>query len=157
MERRFHIGLIRSVAVMIALFLPAMLSAQSVVDSTLVGRNIFEMIGEGGSGAKINMSPTVEASFPVYLQKNAEKKINGYRIRIFFDNKQTARVQSEKVEARFKGEFPQYPVYRTYTNPYFKVAVGDFRSKSDAVRVLEEVKKSYPKAFIIKDLISYPL
>jgi hypothetical protein len=99
----------------------------------------------------------VEAAFPEYLKRNAEKKKNGYRIRIFFDNKQSARTQSEEIEKLFMEQFPQYPVYRTYTNPYFKVAVGDFRSKSDAVRVLEQIKREYPKAFIIKDVINYPL
>lgn len=157
MKRLYNIFKIRVVVVIAVLFMPATLSAQSLVDSTLVGRNVFEMIEGDGSGVRINRSPSVEEAFPVYLKKNAEKKISGYRIRIFFDNKQTARVQSGEVEEKFKEEFPHLPVYRTYTNPYFKVAVGDFRSKSDAVRALEEVKRSYPKAFIIKDMINYPL
>ncbi len=160
----------------IVIFVPAVLSAQvngadmvttiyerdtlsnkkEGVDSALVGRNIFQYIQEGGNVA-INQSGTVEAAFSVYLEKNAEKKKNGYRIRIYFDNKQTARSQSEEIEKLFSEQFPQYPVYRTYTNPYFKVAVGDFRTKSDAVRVLEIVRGQYPKAFIIKDIINYPL
>ena len=88
---------------------------------------------------------------------NAKKRLNGYRIRIFFDNKQSARANSEEVEKSFTESFPQYPVYRTYTNPYFKVAVGDFRTKSDAAKVLEKVLPFFPKAFIIKDVINYPL
>lgn len=160
----------------IAILFPAVLSAQNInvgypatiyeqdsilakkaaVDSSLVGRDVFQFVKDGGS-VTINQSATVEAAFPEYLKKNAEKKKNGYRIRIFFDNKQSARAQSEEVEKLFIEQFPQYPVYRTYTNPYFKVAVGDFRSKSDAVRVLEKIKREYPKAFIIKDVINYPL
>lgn len=124
------------------------------VDSSLVGVDVFYLLKE--SGVEVNRSSSVEAAFPLYLQKNAAKKLNGFRIRIFFDNKQTARAQSEEVEKLFAEQFPQYPVYRTYTNPYFKVAVGDFRTKSDAMRVLEVIKRDYPKAFIIKDVINYP-
>ena len=133
-----------------------LLTKKVALDSSLVGRDVFQFVKEGGS-VTINQSASVEAVFPEYLKRNAEKKKNGYRIRIFFDNKQSARTQSEEIEKLFMEQFPQYPVYRTYTNPYFKVAVGDFRSKSDAVRVLEQIKREYPKAFIIKDVINYPL
>ena len=133
-----------------------LLTKKAALDSSLVGRDVFQFVKEGGS-ITINQSASVEAAFPEYLKRNAEKKKNGYRIRIFFDNKQSARTQSEEIEKLFIEQFPQYPVYRTYTNPYFKVAVGDFRSKSDAVRVLEQIKREYPKAFIIKDVINYPL
>ena len=133
-----------------------LLNRKAAVDSSLVGRDVFQFVKEGGS-VTINQSASVEAVFPEYLKRNAEKKKNGYRIRIFFDNKQSARAQSEEIEKLFAEQFPQYPVYRTYTNPYFKVAVGDFRSKSDAVKVLERIKREYPKAFIIKDVINYPL
>ena len=135
----------------------SLLNGRSPVDSTLIGRSVIDMIEADGSNISICRSVSVDAALPIYLKNNSEKKLNGYRIRIFFDNKQTARAQSEEIEKNFAEQFPQCPVYRTYTNPYFKVAVGDFRTKSDAVKVLETVKREYPKAFIIKDIINYPL
>ena len=137
------------------------------VDSTLVGVSVFDLIGNGSVGGEgvsnceggvaVNQSVSVDYAFKKYVEQNAQKKLNGFRIRIFFDNKQSARVQSEEVEKTFIETFPQYPVYRTYTNPYFKVAVGDFRTKSDAVKVLQVIQRDFPKAFIIKDIINYPL
>ncbi len=131
------------------------------VDSTLVGLSVYDLInnGQGGGEAEIflNRSESVDYAFKKYIEQNAQKKLNGFRIRIFFDNKQSARAQSEEVEKIFIETFPQYPVYRTYTNPYFKVAVGDFRTKSDAMKVLQVIQKDFPKAFIIKDIINYPL
>lgn len=129
------------------------------VDSTLVGVSVFDLIGNGhANGAvEVNQSISVDYAFKKYVEQNAQKKLNGFRIRIFFDNKQSARIQSEEVEKTFIETFPQYPVYRTYTNPYFKVAVGDFRTKSDAVKVLQVIQRDFPKAFIIKDVINYPL
>ena len=129
------------------------------VDSTLVGVSVFDLIGNSQTNGtvEINQSASVDYAFKKYVEQNAQKKLNGFRIRIFFDNKQSARVQSEEVEKTFIETFPQYPVYRTYTNPYFKVAVGDFRTKSDAVKVLQHIQRDFPKAFIIKDVINYPL
>ena len=130
------------------------------VDTTLAGQDIFRVVKAvtvpGKADVVVNQTPAVEASMRRQVQSNKERTMSGYRVRIFFDNKQTARAQSEEIEKNFAEQFPQCPVYRTYTNPYFKVAVGDFRTKSDAVKVLETVKRVYPKAFIIKDIIKYP-
>ena len=126
------------------------------MDTTLVGQSIFNIVENKGS-VTVNRSASVDKAFEKYVEENSGKKLNGYRIRIFFDNKQTARMQSEEVEKTFIENFPQHPVYRTYTNPYFKVAVGDFRTRSDAAKVLLEIQKQFPKAFIIKDVINYPL
>ncbi len=129
----------------------------AAVDSTLLGHSVYDLINSAATDVKINRSSPVDAAFVEYIEKNSERKLNGYRIRIFFDNKQTARIQSEEIEKSFMESFPQYPVYRTYSNPYFKVAVGDFRTKSDAVKILQIIQSKFPKAFIIKDVINYPL
>ena len=57
---------------------------------------------------------------------------------------------------RFKGMYPGIAAYRTYSNPFFKVTVGDFRTKSEAMRLLQQVKGSFPSAFIVKETINYP-
>ena len=129
----------------------------ATVDSTLVGTSVMDLISAGGSSVEINRSVAVDTALVQHVKNNVEKVIHGYRIRIFFDNKQTARVQSEEIEKLFIENYPQYPVYRTYTNPYFKVAVGDCRTKSDATRLLKEIEGIFPNAFIIRDVINYPL
>ena len=52
--------------------------------------------------------------------------------------------------------FPDILAYRTYTNPYFKVTVGDCRTKSEAMILLGRVKKAFPSAFVVKENIKYP-
>ena len=146
-----------SVLFTLLLLLCTVAKAQSAVDSTLVGQSVYTVINNSSGEAVINRSAGVDLAFAKYIEDNAKKKLNGFRIRIFFDNRQSARTQSEEVEKLFVELFPQFPVYRTYTNPYFKVAVGDFRTKSDAVKVLQQIKEQFPKAFIIKDVINYPL
>ena len=146
----------RIFALWVVMMFAGLAYAQDVVDTTLVGQSIFNIVENKGS-VTVNRSASVDKAFEKYVEENSGKKLNGYRIRIFFDNKQTARMQSEEVEKTFIENFPQHPVYRTYTNPYFKVAVGDFRTRSDAAKVLLEIQKQFPKAFIIKDVINYPL
>ena len=90
------------------------------------------------------------------LRQMGRKKINGYRIRLFFDNKQSARTESEELEKEFQLQFPQIPTYRSYTNPFFKVVVGDYRTKSDAIKELNKILPFYPKAIVVKESIWFP-
>lgn len=131
------------------------------VDSTLVGRNIFSIMPSTAKGddTQVNVFQSQEIlnSMDSHLTYNEKKTMTGYRIRIFFDNKQTARNESEATMARFLKTYHGIPAYRTYANPYFKVSVGDFRTKSEAMEFLEEIKHNFPGAFVTKETISYPV
>lgn len=121
-------------------------------DSSLVGRSIFDLL----PGIKISQDVAVRTAMYEHIRENASREIQGYRIRIFFDNRQTARDDSERIAGEFSRLFPHLQAYRSYVNPYFKVTVGDFRTRSEAMSVLAEVKKVFPSAFLVKEKIFYP-
>ena len=92
-----------------------------------------------------------------HIEQNKRKGgIPGYRIRIFSDLGNTARDESQVAKAKFYELFPEIPVYREYDSPYFKVYVGDFRTKVDAIKVFKQIKRYFPAAFIVPDQINYP-
>lgn len=119
------------------------------LDSSYFGGNVFDV--------NVRQSPEMVASMREYLRANPSRAISGFRVRIFFDNKQTAKVESEKTLAAFKRKFRDVPAYRTYVNPYFKVTVGDCRTKSEAMALLGRIKKAFPSAFVVKENISFPV
>ena len=91
------------------------------------------------------------------MKANASREMTGYRVRIFFDNHRTARGESEAALNRFNGIYHDIPAYRTYANPYFKVTVGDFRTKSEAMALLERIQVDFPSAFVVKETIAFPV
>ena len=125
----------------------------SQLDSTLVGRNILNVIG---SGVTVNQSQAMRSAFDRYVSNNASKKMAGYRIRVFFDNGQNARSRSEAIARSISNSYPGIGVYRTFESPNFKVSVGDFRTKDEALKVYQSLKASYPTALILKENINYP-
>ena len=133
----------------------------SAVDTLLVGKNILDIMPKKDSGdvATVNVyqSDTLTASVMEHVAANATRTLNGYRVRIFFDNKQTARVASEETLKRFESMYHDVVAYRTYANPYFKVTVGDFRTKSEAMALLERIRYEFPSAFVVKENISFPV
>lgn len=134
---------------------------ESPVDSTFIGESILNLLPSKAKGDAadiiLNQSQQVASSLESYIQRNKEKPLTGYRVRIFFDNKQSARVESEAAMETFSNNFHGIQAYRSYQSPFFKVTVGDFRSKSEAMELLRSVKVLFPAAFIVKEAINYPV
>lgn len=133
----------------------------SAVDTTLAGKNIFHLLPsrQAGYDADVNVyqSDSLLVSMAEHVASNAKRVVPGYRVRIFFDNKQTARAESETTLKKFNMLFPDVMAYRIYANPYFKVTVGDFRTKSEAMALLTRIKGAFPSAFVVKENIAYPV
>lgn len=124
----------------------------AAVDSTLLGRSILSVLGPG---IQVNQSATVRQALDEYVKENARKPIPGFRIRVYYDNGPQARAKSESIENALRSQL-SVAVYRSFESPNYKVTVGDFRSRDEALRVYNLLKGTYPTAFIIKESINYP-
>ncbi len=124
----------------------------AALDSSLVGKDVFGMIS-----SEIHQSAQIKSGLASRIEKNASRKISGYRVRIFFDNKQSSRGDSEAALNRFRNMFPGVAAYRSFANPFFKVTVGDFRTRSEATSLLQQVKGVFPSAILIKENINFPV
>ncbi len=134
-------------------------SAQATVDSTLLGVDILSLIGQKGAGsASVNQSYEIRTALSRHISANSHAKMQGYRVRIFFDSDRTARAQSEAIARNFSEKYPEVPVYRSHVSPYFKVTVGDFRTRADAQRFASRLTGSgaYKYVFVVKEQINYP-
>ena len=152
----------RFIIIAILALLPAMMlraqeyrvdNGSAQVDSTLVGRSVLSVLG---SGVTVNQSAAMKSAFDSYVSANASKKVSGYRIRVYYENNQNARNRSEAIARSISGTYPGIGVYRTFESPNFKVCVGDFRTKDEALKLYHALKSSYPTAIILKETINYP-
>ena len=125
----------------------------SAVDSTLRGETIWSAMPDAVS---VHQSGRSRIALADQTERNARKNFSGYRIRIFFDNKQSARGASEAAVSRFKALHPGTAAYRSFANPFFKVTVGDYRTKSEALAALQYIKPDFPTAFIVREKFKYP-
>ena len=47
-------------------------------------------------------------------------------------------------------------IFTSNLEEFFKVRVGDFRTKSEAMELLLKIKIEFPTAFVLKETINYP-
>ena len=131
------------------------------MDTLLTGKDIFHIMPLKANGGKADVEiyqpQEVASALRKQVVSNSKRTVSGYRVRIFFDNRQTARTESEETLKRFESIYHDVKAYRTYANPYFKVTVGDFRTKSEAMELLSNIKGTFPSAFVVKENIAYPV
>lgn len=122
-------------------------------DPSLAGASIFSSMPKG---VTVHQSGAVKAAAADQISRNAGRQMTGFRIRVFYDNAQSARNTSEAVYKAMQARYPRMTVDRSFANQYFIVTLGRFRTRIDAVKVLRELQGSYPNATIIKEKFKYP-
>ena len=86
----------------------------------------------------------------------SDNTIDGYRIQIFMEAGNNAIAHADSVMSVFNDAFPETPAYISFGQPYYRIRVGDFRTRLDAERTLEKIKRKYPNSFVTADRIVPP-
>ena len=92
--------------------------------------------------------------YKLITSSKKEAGVSGYRILIFSDSGIGAKEEQQKIRARFISEFPGVDAYYRYDEPNFKVYVGDCRTRSEALKLHEQIEKKFPNSFIREDYIN---
>lgn len=100
---------------------------------------------------------TIKQSPEVMDMLEAAAKINGYvddepgyRIQIN-SNKNKALIFKEKT-ALYK-KYSDIDIYVVYEQPYYKLRIGDYKTRLEATAALMEIVEDYQYAFIVNDRI----
>jgi len=105
----------------------------------------------------IRQDPRITDLLVRHSQLNQKKRgFDGFRLEIFFSSESQAREKATRVKNDFNLTFPTIPAYVMFQTPNFKVRIGDFRNKSEALKSKAYIASKYPNAFIVKDNIRFP-
>jgi hypothetical protein len=85
------------------------------------------------------------------MQNKKFPTVPGYRIQIFKGSGNNALNEALVVRDKFMAKYHGVPAYITFNEPYYRVRVGDFRTRVDAIRLLQRIKRQYPLAWEIQD------
>ncbi len=92
----------------------------------------------------------IKQQMPVY---------DGYRIQIFSGSGKEAREKISQVRGDFLTAMPGFDasrIYPVYQPPFFKIRVGDYRTKAEAFPVYKQIIRKFPTAYIVKEKINPP-
>lgn len=82
--------------------------------------------------------------------------LTGWRIQIFFDAGANSKRKASDALRSFNMKYPETEAYLSFKEPYYRVRVGDFRSRLEAEGFLKKIQMEYPNAFATNDYINPP-
>lgn len=119
------------------------------------------LYGQKTDTLKGNLEIYQDVRINILLDKHIEinqavPTMDGFRIQVFFDSGNNSKNKAQTVLDEFVAKYQTTRAYLTFKSPNYKVRVGDFRTRLDAQRFLNEIIADYPNAFIITDQINLP-
>jgi len=111
------------------------------------------LIGTAAMATAQNISIKEEAQVSQMLERFSQlnrsvSTIDGWRVQILAT---PDRQQLESARQVFQYKYPNINVDWVHTNPWYKIYVGAFSSKLDAMRLQSLLKRDYPNAYLVKD------
>ena len=119
----------------------------SVVKDPLIDSLIAKRI-------ELNLKPTT-APVAVSTGKPGRTIVSqmGYRLQVFYGSDRR-KVFNE--QSRFNNIYPELNTYITYKQPNYYLRVGDFRTRLEAQRFMNELRGTFPTLFIFREKINAP-
>lgn len=85
-----------------------------------------------------------------------DSTIEGFRVQIFMELGNDALMHADSVRDVFSKKYPEIPIYLVFGQPYYRLRIGDFRTRLEAEHMYQMVKKQYKNAFVTADRIELP-
>lgn len=83
----------------------------------------------------------------------AKRSMPGYRIQIHFGSQ---RLKANEIRTDFLQIYPHVGAYLIYHQPHFKVSVGDYKTRLEALKFLKEIQPLYSTAFLVREEVKLP-
>ncbi len=126
---------------LIILFFPLSLICQTISkDTKLINKNYEEGLD----------------SLIIKNQNIINKKdgILGWRVQLTF---KSTKDEIKKTRVNFIKLYPEIPTYLTYDPPYYRICVGNFRTKNEALKLNNFIRRNYIEAYPVQKIIPLSL
>ena len=120
---------------------PSLLAAQT--DTTLSENGDITSINEEGIDALVHKYENI---------LKAKNGVEGWRVQLMFKAKQE---EIKQLKIDFIKLYPEIPAYLEYDAPYYRVRVGNCKTKLEAIKIKHQISKNFPGAYPVPEIINF--
>jgi len=132
--------------VLITAVLVLICSAAAAQDSTLASAS--------GGNVKVIKDSRIDILIKkqIYINTLAIRNQPGFRVQVITTNK---RNEAYEAKARVMQSYPEYRSYIDFQAPYFKVRIGDFKSREEATELRDRLSNMFTGGvFVVPAIIN---
>ena len=82
----------------------------------------------------------------------AKKGVDGWRVQLMF---KTKKEELKQLKIAFIKLYPEIPAYLEYEAPYYRIRVGNCRTKLEAIKIKSLISKNFPGAYPVPEIINF--
>lgn len=133
------------------MFTGAVLQGQSGSATNAGGDILTRLLDDEVEGqVSIVVDSLLVANYYKFIAQNKKVQgVPGFRILIFSESGIGAKEEQQRARARFLSLYPGIDAYYRYDEPYFKVYVGDCRTRSEALKLYDRIKGNFPSPILL--------
>lgn len=116
---------------------------------------VFQGVSAQDGKVVVHGSELIDQRIESLIADVDTSELEGYRIQLFFG---TDMNNAEEVKAKFASLYPGWSsqIYMPYTQPYWRVRIGNFYSQLEAQPMLKQLASDFGNVFLVKDKIVRP-
>lgn len=101
--------------------------------------------------SSLDVSSALDKTLQTMIQTNkATTEVTGFRIQVFVGNEKN---DYEAARTYIMQLYPQLDLYPSYSQPTYRIKVGDFTARMDAERYVSQLKSRFPNAKVLPDRV----
>ena len=132
-----------------------------LVSATMSAQKFEQLQADMQENVTLHQDPSISSLLQDKIDgtEGATKEITGYRVQIYSSNsQQTAKAEALKLEKKVLEENLEVEIHVLYTPPFWKVRLGDFRTREEANLLKEEIIRRMPElqgdTYVVRDQIT---
>ncbi len=146
----------------LAILLTMLSLAVSAQSQKVKHEDIFKDLAKTKPGygtVKLQQNPKVNLLVNRKIKEGDSKKyitFSGYRIQVYMDNNQKkSKDEAYAREKKLKEKYENLTTYISFSSPFWKLRVGDYRTHADALVMAKKLREDFPELsseiLIVKD------
>ena len=112
-------------------------------DTTLSENGSITSVNEEGINALVRKYENI---------LKAKNGVDGWRVQIMF---KTKKAEIQQLKIAFIKLYPEIPAYLEYDTPYYRVRVGNCRTKLEAIKIQHQISKNFAGAYPVPEIINF--
>lgn len=111
----------------------------------------FTAFAQKDTGVVLNEPEEIELLLERHIEFMAElETVDGYRVQLGAANRLS---DANKLKKEYEETYEGREAYIIFTEPTYRVRIGDFLKEIEAYALMQEVKEDFPEAFVVRDKI----